>query len=62
MSKKHFVALAAMLRESKPPHREPEAMVFWIILVGKIEDLCATFAPKFDRARFLRACGIAEGK
>ena len=66
MSKKHFIAIAAALHASKPPmfavaEFSIVAEKQWHLTVLMIAETCQQFAPKFDRARFLRACGIAEG-
>ena len=53
MSKKHFTALAARIAEiSKPDARRAAALA--------VASACAEFNGLFDRARFLRACGVEE--
>ena len=64
MTKKHFVALAAAL-EYDPDHwgdgRE-ERHAQWLADVDAVAQVCATFSTRFDRARFLAACGVEETK
>jgi len=63
MSKKHFEALAAALNYSKPckmtrPKGYDERMYAWTNACCVVADTCASFNPNFDRARFLKACGV----
>ena len=69
MSKKHFEALAAALKFIKPsgnPVCPPkDVKVFhagqvkeWDYATEAVADACARFNPNFDRARFLKACGV----
>jgi hypothetical protein len=59
MSKQHFEALAEALRSARPPN--PGLMrLAWVETCRSVADVCARFNGRFDRARFLRACG-AEG-
>ncbi len=61
MTKKHFEALAAALSERRPvplAHDRDQ----WEVDVLGVADVCAQFNPHFDRARFLKACGVEEGK
>lgn len=56
MSKKHFDALAAALRTSRWLNvREQEQ---WRRDVEGVADVCYQFNIKFNRARFLKACGV----
>jgi len=58
MSKKHFDALAAALRSAFA--HEPQGGITraqWERDVHAIADACAAASPRFDRARFIRACG-----
>lgn len=56
MSRKHFEALAAALRESKPL-AEQSALLQWQLDVAKVSDVLAESNPRFDRGKFLDACG-----
>ena len=65
MTKKHFDALAAALKQSAPDGFEPRlafqsdtASAQWLTDVARISNVCARFTPNFDRARFLAACGV----
>lgn len=62
MSKKHFEALAAALKDNRPVEGGMSFYQFseeqWLDGVGRIADVCARFNPNFDRARFLAACGV----
>ena len=61
MSKKHFEALAAEMRHNKPvlvPNMETQ----WKADVYSLASVCARFNPRFDRTRFLKACGVGEAK
>lgn len=67
MTRKHFEALAAALKEhgqtalgdSATAH-DPQAL--FADLTWSIADTCARFNPNFDRTRFLKACGVEESK
>jgi hypothetical protein len=64
MTKKHFEALTAAMKASKPMRHlmdgreEPIAPAQWKHDTCTIADVCARFNPNFDRARFLKACGV----
>lgn len=67
MSKKHFEALAAALREQVAAQSTSAALdgnYGCVVAVEdaarRISDVCARFNPNFDRARFLKACGVQE--
>ena len=63
MTKKDYVAIAALLK-----HRRPNADMLtpspaYSMWHGIAWDLCDVFAsdnPRFDRARFLAACGVEQ--
>lgn len=59
MSRKHFTAVAESIRFRYLARERDDAEKFAIKLVA--EDLAVTFKqinPRFDRGRFLAACGI----
>lgn len=62
MTKKHFDALAAALKEARLAFALPigvetaETQSHRDILM--VASVCARFNPNFDRARFLTACGV----
>lgn len=53
MTKKHFEAIAKILRKWGEGRMEPNK---WIALVNDFADLCQAENPNFDRDRFKRAC------
>jgi hypothetical protein len=50
MSRKHFNALAFAIREITDPNARR-------IAAETVADACRQFNPRFDRERFMRACG-----
>jgi hypothetical protein len=65
MSKKHFEALAAALKEARPftkgyntPDQVGAVLLPWEESCLAVAGVCARFNPNFDRARFLKACGV----
>ncbi len=58
MTKKHFEALAAALRENRFLPDNEAANVQWERCVEAVAAVGADFNPRFDRARFLAACGM----
>ena len=62
MSKKHFVALAAALKEQRVRFAENmDQHAQWCRDVQAVTDVCARFNANFDRDRFLTACGLIKG-
>lgn len=55
MSRKHFIAIAAAIRENLDSTDNKEAIT---IMARAIADVCAGANGQFDRGRFLRACGV----
>jgi len=60
MSKKHFVALAKGLKEVRP-NAANESHEQWQRDCIMVAIVCEDANPRFDRARFLRACGVVIG-
>ena len=65
MTRKHFVMLAAALAQSKPPRgRDPLGTLLADTQHARdctaVADVLAQDNPRFDRARFLKACGVSE--
>lgn len=63
MSRKHFEALAAAIREAYEAADErhangAEARRAIAFTAGKVARACADSNPRFDDKRFLAACGI----
>ena len=54
MTKKHFIALAAALREVAAHPRNDSAT--HVACCHAIADAAEAFNPRFDRAKFLKAC------
>ena len=58
MSRKHFKALAAELKFTKPsPDKGDAAMIQWRSDVRAVSRVCDRMNPSFDAPRFLEACG-----
>lgn len=59
MSRKDYIALAAALASIQPPaNDDPAAIVTWEACVTKIAQTLAYDNSRFDRDRFLGACGL----
>lgn len=50
LTRKHFRAAAELVRELMPEHR--------VIMANQYVKLFASQNPRFDRAKFLKACGL----
>ena len=62
MSRKNYQALAAAILESKT--ESSTALGSFTVLqrtAGRIADVLAADNPRFDRSRFLTACGFGKG-
>ena len=59
MTRKHFQAIADHLRTTKPAHGEP-ARLQWQSDCHAMADMCGAQNPRFDRGRFLDACGMFD--
>jgi hypothetical protein len=63
MTKKHFKALATELKYRKPcrivqPRGYDTRLDTWRSAVDGVANVCASFNGRFDRGRFLTACGV----
>jgi hypothetical protein len=56
MSRKFYNALAKKFDEVRPAH--PNQYVTWLLMVTATVNVIAEGNPSFDKARFLRACGV----
>ena len=60
MTKKHFTAIAAAFnRAHGHAMLEPNPHLAIIHLAHAMADICQASNPRFDRERFLSACGVA---
>lgn len=58
MSKRHFEALAAALKHERPEaHWNANKLVQWDLDCKAIARACQQSNPRFDAARFYKACG-----
>ena len=64
MNRKHFEAIAAMMKEHCLSLVEDERDVghdtLWHIVRSELADICADANPRFDRKRFVNACSPKE--
>jgi hypothetical protein len=61
MSRKHFIALANALKAEKPGDNwNPNKRVQWELDVNAVANACAQANSRFNRARFLAACGVSH--
>mgnify|MGYP003147015561 FL=1 len=51
MTKKHFVAMAASIKQIRNPKARG-------IAARRMAKICRQSNPRFDRTRFLSACGV----
>lgn len=58
MTCKHFQALAAMLKQSRPDN--PVDRIRWYALCNQLADFCRSQNARFDYDKFLQACGAKE--
>lgn len=59
MTKKHFVAIAAILRDVHD-HGHPATMSTSDYISRKLADVMKMDNPYFDQGRFLEACGVKD--
>jgi hypothetical protein len=66
MTKQHFEQVAEMFRTNRPSTSEdnpllwPIELVQWETCVVDFASIAAQGNPRFDRARFMRACGYTR--
>jgi hypothetical protein len=59
MSRKHYIAVAAMLKLNKPGKEfDLDALCAWQNIVHGLADLFKADNAAFDRSRFLAAAGL----
>lgn len=56
MTRKHFQAIADVLRDAQSVDASPRAMLD--IMATGLADVCREANGRFDRDRFYRACGL----
>lgn len=63
MSRRHFAAIAAAMRKSRPPLQGDggkDAWLQWRNCVVALANMCAGTNRAFDRALFYENCGMGE--
>jgi hypothetical protein len=58
MSRKHYVAIAAAIADVRRFTKDPAALA---LVANRLADVLALDNDKFDRSRFLCACGVDRG-
>jgi hypothetical protein len=62
MSKKHYQAIASAMRITKPAHSTVCTTVqSWQQICQTLASVLAADNPRFDRSKFLDACGLERG-
>ena len=56
-SKRHYMAVAGILRALKPDSDKDGKLSFWFEVVGAFTNFFTVDNPKFDRQKFLVATG-----
>lgn len=59
MSRKDFELIAASLNSSKPPGDTGDRLHQWEAICFGLAGALAHSNPRFDRSRFLAACGVS---
>lgn len=67
MSRKHFQSLADRMRAVRPDWHEGTQTAAlqraqWLVCVQAVADVCSEQNARFDRTRFLDACGALEAR
>jgi hypothetical protein len=60
MTKKHFQLLAKAMRFSKQSCDSLESDAMWRLIADNIATVCKQVNPRFDKSKFLEACGLDE--
>lgn len=61
MTRKDYIIIAAALLESKPEsHWDANKKAQWLVSCNRIADALANDNPRFNRGRFLNACGVED--
>ena len=55
MTRKHFADLAHNLASVRPPPGPSRET--WTASVKAVAEVCAFYNPRFDRSKFMEACG-----
>lgn len=63
MTRKHFKALADVLKGTRPELTEahPDALAHWETTMYAVASVCRSFNPNFNAGRFYAACNGTEG-
>jgi hypothetical protein len=60
MSRRDYIAIAAALAVVRPESAAPDAWAQWHADCNTVANVLAAGNARFDRARFLAACGVAS--
>ena len=61
MHKQDYIKIAATLKENHPTvDNSMQALSVWNVIVLDFADMLAKDNPRFDRERFLTACGYTD--
>lgn len=60
LGRRYFIALAKQYAGARPESIDTREYAVWLHMVYLTVGTMQEFAPNFDRARFLAACGIEE--
>jgi hypothetical protein len=61
MQRRHYEMIAAILANAKPDHaaKTPDAYAQWMVSLDRFATTFKLDNPRFDRDRFIKACGAA---
>lgn len=60
MTRKDYVAIAQAFKLAHVPNASAETQASLFELAGRLANILALDNPRFDRERFLVACGVAQ--